>query len=413
MNEFAYPVQLVEEIKLGWNAAPAVDGFVLPDDRTLHFLLEMCYHASLRTTEHRPVRCVLAYAAPRSVPRKSLLLLEPPVPLTVGEIVRLSPITQLHRNLIGCDGSDGDLDIWGLFEHERAWVQLSAGEPPDVPMGEEDLPPHWLTIAIEQPGALSVARGSRGLVRLRDGRIIRPQEHPLRQEHEPLGMFFKDLVSDLLRLPGLQNQLQAAPVEHARRTLRDIYTTSIAAILAHIRSQRHGGGLVIARSPVDEALTQVTYRAARHASLSDHIVAYYEALATASQVPRGLSHQATELARHRAAEKLRLASQQLAAGINQVSLLTAIDGAVLLDGYLQIDGFGVRFPVQLPTGATVLDALTGVEYACDEWGLRHQSIFSLCQQCEDVVGLIVSQDGEVKAVKNVAGKLQLWGGILD
>ena len=100
-------------------------------------------------------------------------------------------------------------------------------------------------------------------------------------------------------------------------------------------------------------------------------------------------------------------------GLNQISLLAAVDGAVLLDNHLRIQGFGVRFPVLLPPGSTVVDAVSGLEYACDQWGLRHQSVFSLCQRYEQAVGLIVSQDGEVKAVKSVGGRLHLWDGVLD
>jgi DNA integrity scanning protein DisA with diadenylate cyclase activity len=100
-------------------------------------------------------------------------------------------------------------------------------------------------------------------------------------------------------------------------------------------------------------------------------------------------------------------------GINRISLLAAVDGAVLLDDHLRIQGFGVRFPVLLPPRATVLNALTDSEYLCDQWGLRHQSVFSVCQKCEQAIGLIVSQDGEVKAVKADGGRLFFWDGILD
>jgi hypothetical protein len=72
-----------------------------------------------------------------------------------------------------------------------------------------------------------------------------------------------------------------------------------------------------------------------------------------------------------------------------------------------------RIPVLLPPGTAVVDANSGLEYASDQWGLRHQSVFSLCQRCEQAVGLIVSQDGGVKAVKSVAGRLHFWDGVLD
>ena len=94
-------------------------------------------------------------------------------------------------------------------------------------------------------------------------------------------------------------------------------------------------------------------------------------------------------------------------------MLAAVDGAVLLDNHLRIQGFGVRFPVLLPPGSTIVDADAGLEYACDRWGLRHQSVFSLCQRCDQAVGLIVSQDGGVKAVKSVEGRLLLWDRVVD
>lgn len=53
----------------------------------------------------------------------------------------------------------------------------------------------------------------------------------------------------------------------------------------------------------------------------------------------------------------------------------------------------------LPLGASVLDATTGVERSCDQWGLRHQSVFSICQRCDEVLGLIVSQDGGVLRIE--------------
>ena len=41
------------------------------------------------------------------------------------------------------------------------------------------------------------------------------------------------------------------------------------------------------------------------------------------------------------------------------------------------------------------------------------TLLSVCQKCEQAIGFIVSQDGEVKAVKAARGKLFFWDGILD
>jgi hypothetical protein len=413
MAEYAFPEDLIGGIRDRWDAAPARQGFELPAEHTLLELLETCYHASLRTEERRPVHCAVAYAPIDRVPDGVLLRLERPPALTHDQLVRLAPVADIRRTLIGCDQGDGPLRIWGLFEHGFAWVQYSAGDPPDAPVGEADLPPDCLTVTIEGPGALTVSRGRRGLVRLREGRVVLPKPNPLRDGNDPLGMFFRRLIDDLGHSPRLRTPPASADRDAGRRSLLDVYTTSVAAILDRIRSRRHGGSVVIARTALDEPLALVTYTVAEDPGLAGAIVGYHHALGHLSQLPALPPDRATESERRRAETALRLASRRLIRGLNQVSLLAAVDGAVLLDDHLRIQGFGVRFPVLLPPGTTVADAVSGLEYACDQWGLRHQSVFSLCQRHEEAVGLIVSQDGGVRAVRSVAGRLHLWDGILD
>ena len=197
-----------------------------------------------------------------------------------------------------------------------------------------------------------------------------------------------------------------------QRTLLSIYTTSILAILERIRLRQHGGSVVISRVPLNEQLAHVTYNVSEHAGLADEIMAY-KTLDELLREPDSDLEAAAELERCRVQLELHRSSRRLIQDIGQVSLLAAADGAVLLDGHLRIQGFGVRFPVLLPPGATVWDALTGCEHLCDQWGLRHQSVFSVCHKCDQAIGLIVSQDGEVKAVSADDGQLMFWDGILD
>lgn len=411
MSKYFFPKDLLVGIKSRWNAVPAQQEFELPDDEMLQRLLETCYHASFRTAEHRPVHCVVAYAPIAQVPAEPLLLLQHPVVLTDDQIVRLAPVADIRRTLIGCDYIGGRLQIWGLFEHGHALVDYFAGDPSDAPIEGTDVPPECLTITVEQPGALSVSRGRRGLVRLRDGRIIVPQENPMRSMEAPLGRYFRQLVDDLRHSPPYRDRALEESADD--RSLLGIYTTSVAAILERIRRRREGGSIVITRSPLDSTLAQITYTVAEHTGLTGDIVNYYEALGNRLRTTRARSDVVGELDKCRAEAVLRQSSQQLFQRMNQISLLASVDGAVLLDGHLRIQGFGVSFTVMLPIGTTIFDSATGIEHACDRWGLRHQSVFSVCQKCEQAVGLIVSQDGGVKAVKSDEGRLYLWNGILD
>jgi hypothetical protein len=410
MTEYAFPRDLPDAIKTRWQTA-ADQQFELPEDRILQKLLETCYHASFRTSEQRMVQCVVAYASMADIPEGTLHLSRPVV-LTDSELVRLSPVTQHRQTVIGCEQMDGWLRIWGFFDYGHAWVQHSAGDPPAVPIQLADFPPDCLTITIEGPGALTISQGRTGLVRLRDGRVIFPQEDLFQSAQNPLGRFFRQLIDDLLKSTPHRDLSASAEESVGQRSLLNIYTTSILSILERIRLTQHGGSVVISRTPFNEQLAHVTYNVSEHAGLAGEIMAY-KTLDDLLREPHSDFEAAAELERCRARLELHRTSRQLIRGISRISLLAAVDGAVLLDDHLRIQGFGVRFPVLLPPGTTVLDALTGSEYLCDQWGLRHQSVFSVCHNCEQAIGLIVSQDGDVKAVKADGGRLMFWDGILD
>jgi hypothetical protein len=410
MTEYAFPKDLLDGIKTRWQDPPNSQ-FELPDDHILRRLLETCYHASFRTSEQRLVHCVVAYTSLEAIPKEALQLTEPVV-LTDTELVRLSPVTQHRQTVIGCYQMEEWLSIWGFFEHGHAWVQHSAGDPPATPMQPEDFPPDCLMITIEGPGALTVSQGRVGLVRLRDGRVIVPQENLLQAVDNPLGKFFHQVLARLVS-SGLYEDLTKITIEADEiHSLLNIYTTSILAILERIRLRDHGGSIVITPVPVLKRHAHITYTVSDHSGLFEKIVTYQkldEALRQTNENPGSLA----ESEKSQAELALRRGSQQLIRGISQISLLAAVDGAVLLDEHLRIQGFGVRFPVLLPPGSTVEESSSGRKYLCDQWGLRHQSVFSFCDKCEGAIGLIVSQDGEVKAVKSEQGQLYFWDGILN
>src|SRR4051812_48576076 len=112
MAEYAFPKDLLSGIRGRWKAVPARQVFELPAEHTLLELLEVCYHASLRTDERRPIHCAVAYAPIAQVPDGALLRFERPLELTDDQLVRLAPVADIRRTLIGCDEEAGSLHIW-------------------------------------------------------------------------------------------------------------------------------------------------------------------------------------------------------------------------------------------------------------------------------------------------------------
>jgi hypothetical protein len=67
MTECAFPKDLLDGIMTRWQTV-SDQQFELPEDCILQRLAETCYHASFRTSEQRPVHCLVAYAPIASIP---------------------------------------------------------------------------------------------------------------------------------------------------------------------------------------------------------------------------------------------------------------------------------------------------------------------------------------------------------
>ena len=96
-----------------------------------------------------------------------------------------------------------------------------------------------------------------------------------------------------------------------------------------------------------------------------------------------------------------------------IASLTAVDGAVVLTDNLRIIGFGAEVIASFPGADTVHVAHTAEadetkEVRFVEYGTRHRSAFRFVASMEPSVGFIMSQDGGVKAVKQVGSKLVMW-----
>lgn len=96
-----------------------------------------------------------------------------------------------------------------------------------------------------------------------------------------------------------------------------------------------------------------------------------------------------------------------------VALLSRIDGAVLLNRDLEVVGFGAFLRSPVPQQIHVSNRTDGTRptvRAATSWGTRHQSMFGYCSQDRDAAGFIVSNDGDIRAVKfDVAHRrLVMW-----
>jgi hypothetical protein len=110
-------------------------------------------------------------------------------------------------------------------------------------------------------------------------------------------------------------------------------------------------------------------------------------------------------------------SDELKGAIRFVASLSCIDGLVVLNKNLGVEGFGAviktkEVPSIIYTSKTSLineNSLTKVDP--NNFGTRHRSMFAFCWANEYSVGFVISQDGDIRAITRVNDKLIMWENI--
>ena len=102
-----------------------------------------------------------------------------------------------------------------------------------------------------------------------------------------------------------------------------------------------------------------------------------------------------------------------------VAVLSRVDGLVVMDHELGVEGFGVIIRCQtIPPRDSVFrsyqadvheDVLEPLDY--DHLGTRHQSMMRYCYEHPGTVGFVVSEDGDARAMSLVDGRLIVWENI--
>ena len=117
------------------------------------------------------------------------------------------------------------------------------------------------------------------------------------------------------------------------------------------------------------------------------------------------------------ANDLEEGHNELDAALWFISLLSRVDGLVLLAPNLDVLGFGVEIQVREPPRLVVraTDARatkrTRVPLDYTHFGTRHRSMMRFCSKVPRSVGFVVSQDGDVRAMTQLGDELVVWENI--
>jgi hypothetical protein len=421
-----YPRDLYGKLQQVWDNKPFFRGWPnveLPPKHVFDEIVEVCYHASMLTEEGRPTVFRIVFldsqgpVSPRDddeLPPVTRYLLREPIPFTPGELRRVAPVADPRRVLLAVEHCGGRLQIYGLVDIGMTLWEMARHERV---MGNSS--PEALVVMSTQPGELSISRGDRPVLRLRDGGIVTAAQSVLL--HGPVAEFFgpaSDLfIRNACELSGIA---QDPAVDDG---LSFAHQSFVESVLVYTAELRHGGTLLFVR----EEITHEDPRLLSRVSVKYALPTTRPRDALVSAMAARLKHNLlAEKLRHRRTVKAEELEQLDALACDHenyedaardaarfIASLTAVDGAVLLTDTLRIIGFGAEVTASFPGADTVhlayaADATERREARFAEYGTRHRSAFRFVAGMEPSVGFIMSQDGGVKAVRQVGQRLVMW-----
>jgi hypothetical protein len=402
-----------------------------PNLDVLAELFEAMYFASMKTEESEPVAFHVVYLDPAnpdpSPPgrivhnRWSCVPLKESVLLSGRNFLKIAAASDPRTSSFAVhQDSDGRLAVWGLIDQGNSYHDY-------VNFDSETGP--------ERPGLFqaSITGIAHLVVYLQYEKIAElKQNHLLRSAIDVLQ---RGAVRDALQ-PGISSHLVAVqkrlpeffsgePMDWQPPLIED-WTSALRRLLLRVQNIRHGGAFLLANDRLLRGLSakhEIKYDRLRSA-MERHAVAKAEQFIAGDEINEEFLEKDAEelpLSLHVdesvASFDLEEIRSELDAAIWFISLLTRVDGVVLMTQELEVQGFGVEITsseepeaVFVATDAEGTPArLQKVDYQL--YGTRHRSMMRYCAMFPGSVGFVVSQDGDVRVITMVGDRLVMWDNI--
>lgn len=405
-------------------------------------LFETLYFASMETEELQPITCYIVYLDPENVDPN------PPDPayrgsdywqpvrfssavlLNTPNLVKLAKATDPRTSSFAVypDPNFNDqLSIWGLVDqgnlfhdfvnHESDTTFMRPGLFQASILGIGHIAAY---IGFEKIGELKTAAllGT-SLNVLAHGKIRAALESSIQRHCEAVkaslieqGTLADDFVDDTT---GIFRRVWG-------EELAEYWISSLARLLLRAQNFRHGGAILITPDSSSDKLAvrqSIQYPRLRHALQRQGVRTIQLAVCHAKIQDDCIDKEAKEIPimyyrdELRGNDELNDSRNELDGTIWFISLLTRVDGLVLMNSDLEVQGFSVLIreidvdPLEFVI-AEDEDAAHLLPFPFDRFGTRHQTMMRYCAHVPGSVGFVVSQDGDVRAMTQVAGRVVMW-----
>lgn len=396
-----------------------------PSVAVLEKLFQCLYITSLQTEEREAITCAVVWLDPENpdpnppisirihrwqyIPFATPLLLSPQ---TLTKLARSSDVRTSW--LVMYVDEDNEIYAYGLIDQAN---QFYAYRTYAAEYGFE--PPGLFQVQIAGVGHVIVSKGGQRVAELKLDRLIVRHYDVLRV----------GAVHNFLR-KGLDKHVRAVGQSkgiHLDADVRDraerIWIKALTRLLLAVQSHRHGGTILITSRLQKQRLKQkyeINFTRLREALIESSRLHIYlnrlrtsmHSLGTQTQVP---IETATSFGSEIVSYQDALTA--LDGALWFVSLLSRVDGAVVLTPQLLVRAYGTEITIKrAPEEVYVAGDESGNQQSSQamdyqHFGTRHRSVMRYCLAEPESVGFVISQEGDVRVIRNVDGRVVLWENI--
>ena len=322
-------------------------GLAVADVETIERLIDTAFWASLRREENFVPRISLAFVPPELTPHP--LLLERPLPLEPGALVRVSPAVERAGIHLGVSYQGGQLSVWGTTR---------------------SIPATCVVVEVAAPGLLVIKhhRGGEGEKFVNVAVLEGDQVKVIDERASSL----PDCPSLLASLLGFDSP------ESWRDSINVLVQLAVS-----MRSHRRGGLLLVVADDAGEEW--------KHSILRPIPYAIFPAFTELSQLRRQMPDES----------RRRLWQDALHRSVEAIAGLTAVDGATIISSNYELLAFGAKIArrkgaatvEQVVVTEPIVGGVPVVQHPTQMGGTRHLSAAQFVHDQRTAVALVASQDG--------------------
>lgn len=414
----AYPRDLAVYVKHEWGKSRT-----LPALKHVEALLSICYQTSLMREETRPIQFRLLLCDPETLPAADgpprglhRLIFAKPRRFNRNELRRLSPATDYYRALIGVHlNAEKKWEIWGIIHSGVLWAEAMNGgakDPPDLPQ----VP----VVQVPGPSEITMCRGSQIIAILQGGRLSTPSADVL--DSEWISRLFSEMRTEVLQQHQVARETaKATPWAQLQDSfVSDLFRGFMKRLIRAMRDTSNGSSILFVPADraeefsADNRFFNFKYRFTPVATRRRFTWLILQILNGLAALHVGSENSVGWIDYVAASKKGQL--QDLDEALSElaylIASLTGIDGAVILTRSFEVLGFGAEITElsDVKRVARALDA-EGEKVrleATESQGMRHRSVYRLCNAVTSIAGLVISHDGELSFVKHREGRVTYW-----